>query len=129
MTGSLLRLAKIMCAHLQVDEAGMWASLEATQGYVLSEGVMLALAQTVGKQTAHEWVYGTAMAAFEAGRPLKEAILDNRQITAHLSTAEIEALFDYRRQLGLCPEFVDRVATLTRADRASDEAGNGTGQL
>jgi adenylosuccinate lyase len=129
MTGSLLRLARIMCAHLQVDQAGMWASLEATQGYVLSEGVMLALAQKVGKQTAHELVYGTAMAAFEAGRPLKEAILGNEQITAHLSTAEIEALFDYRRQLGLCPEFVDRVATLTQADRARDEAGNGTGQL
>lgn len=121
MTGSLLRLAKTMCAHLQVDEAGMWASLEATQGYVLSEGVMLALAQKVGKQTAHEWVYQTAMTAFEAGRPLKEAVLDNPQITAHLSIEEIEALFDYRQQLGLCPQFVDRVAALTEADRVNDE--------
>lgn len=120
MTGSLLRLAKTMCSHLQVDEAGMWASLEATQGYVLSEGVMLALAQKVGKQTAHEWVYGTAMAAFEARRPLKEAILADGQISAHLSKEEIETLFDYRRQLGLCPEFVDRVAALTQADRARD---------
>jgi hypothetical protein len=68
------------------------------------------------------------MAAFEAGRPLKEPILDNEQITAQLSTAEIEALFDYRRQRGLCPEFVDRVAALTQADRARDEAGNGMGQ-
>jgi adenylosuccinate lyase len=99
----------------------MAAGLEATQGYVLSEGVMLALAQKIGKQTAHELVYTSAMAAFEAGRPLKEAILDNEHITAHLSRAEIEALFDYRRQLGLCPEFVDRVVTLTRADRARDE--------
>jgi adenylosuccinate lyase len=121
MAGALLRLAKTMCANLQVDEAGMWASLEATQGYVLSEGVMLALAQRVGKQSAHELVYTTAMAAFEAGRPLKEAILENEQITAHLSPEKIEALFDYRRQLGLCPQFVDRVAALTGADRAKDE--------
>jgi adenylosuccinate lyase len=121
LTGSLLRLAKIMCANLQVDEAGMAASLDATQGYVLSEGVMLALAQKVGKQTAHELVYATAMAAFEAGRPLKEAILENVQITAHLSQTEIEVLFDYRQQLGLCPQFVDRVAALTQADRARDE--------
>jgi adenylosuccinate lyase len=120
MAGSLLRLAKIMCTHLQVDAAGMWASLEATQGYVLSEGVMLALAQKIGKQTAHELVYTTAMAAFEAGQPLKEAILNNQQITLHLSTAEIEALFDYRRQLGLCPEFVDGVARLTQADQERD---------
>jgi hypothetical protein len=68
------------------------------------------------------------MAAFEAGRPLKEAILDNEQITVHLSNEEIETLFDYRRQWGLCPEFVDRVTTLTQADRARDEVGNGAGQ-
>jgi adenylosuccinate lyase len=125
MTGALLRLAKTMCAHLQVDEARMMANLEATHGFVLSEGVMLALAQRVGKQTAHELVYATAMAAFEAGRPLKEAVLENEQITAHLSTAEIEALFDYRRRLGLCPEFVDKVSALTQADRAGDNVSSG----
>jgi adenylosuccinate lyase len=121
MTGALLRLSKTMCSNLQVDEAGMWASLEATQGYVLSEGVMLALAQKIGKQSAHDIVYTTAMAAFETNRPLKEAILANAQITAHLSKEEIEALFDYRRRLGLCPEMVDRAAALTQADRAKDD--------
>jgi hypothetical protein len=30
---------------------------------------MLALAQKIGKQSAHDLVYATAMAAFEAGRP------------------------------------------------------------
>ena len=120
MTGSLLRLSKIMCAHLQVDEAGMLASLEATQGFVLSEGVMLALAQKIGKQTAHDIVYTTAMAAFEAGRPLKEAVLENQQIMAHLAVEQVEALFDYRQQLGLCPEFVDRVVALTQADRTRE---------
>jgi adenylosuccinate lyase len=123
MTGALLHLSKTMCANLQVDEAGMWASLEATQGYVLSEGVMLALAKKTGKQSAHDIVYSTAMAAFEAKRPLKEAILENEQITAHISKEEIETLFDYRRQLGLCPEMVDRVAALTKADRAGDDVG------
>lgn len=122
MAGSLLRLSKLMCANLEVDEAGMMASLEQTKGFVLSEGVMLALAQKIGKQTAHHIVYETAMAAFEARRPLKDAILDNAQVTNHLTPAEIETLFDYRRQVGLCPEFVDRVVKLTRADREKDTA-------
>jgi adenylosuccinate lyase len=98
----------------------MLANLEATQGYVLSEGLMLALAQKVGKQTAHDIVYNTAMAAFTAHRPLKDAVLENEKITAHLTKDEIEALFDYERRVGLCPQFVDRVLTLTWADRASD---------
>jgi hypothetical protein len=61
------------------------------------------------------------MHALEAGRPLKEAILENEQVTVHLTVQEIEGLFDYQRQLGLCPEFVDRVAELTQTDRARDE--------
>jgi adenylosuccinate lyase len=120
MMGAVLRLSKIMCTQLEVDEAGMLASLEATQGYVLSEGVMLALAQKVGKQTAHELVYSTAMHAFEAGQPLKQAVLDNAEIMAQLSVAEVEALFDYRQQLGLCPQFVERVVSLTQRDRDKD---------
>jgi adenylosuccinate lyase len=121
MAGSVLRLGKIMCANLDVDEAGMMAGLEASRGYVLSEGVMLALSQKIGKQTAHDIVYTTAMAAFEANRPLKDAILENEQIRAHLTVEEIEHLFDYHRQLGLCPEFVDRVSEMTRADRKKDK--------
>ncbi len=120
MAGSLLRLSKVMCANLDVDQAGMLASLKASRGYVLSEGVMLALAEKVGKQTAHEMVYQTAMTAFEADRPLKDAILENEQILEHLSANEIETLFDYYLQVGLCPEFVDRVAELTRSDRELD---------
>ncbi len=121
MAGALLRLARTMCVNLQVDEAGMWRNLEASRDFVLSEGVMLALAQKVGKQSAHEIVYSTAMAAFEADRPLQEVVLENEQITAHLSPAEIDRLFDYRQQLGLCPEFVDRVVNMTECDRAGDE--------
>lgn len=121
MTGAALRLSKIMCANLDVDEAGMMASLEATRGYVLSEGVMLALAKKIGKQTAHQLIYTIAMRAFEANRPLKEAILENEQVTVHLSATEIEELFDYNQQLGLCPAFVDRVAHLTQTDRQTDQ--------
>jgi hypothetical protein len=37
-----------------------------------------------------------------------------------LSVAEVGALFDYRQQLGLCPEFVERVVGLTQRDREGD---------
>lgn len=123
MMGSLLRLARIMVAHLEVDAEAMRRNLEATRGYILSEGVMLALARKVGKQTAHTIVYETAMAAFEAGRPLKPALLEDPRVREHLSAEELEALMDYRQQVGLCPQFVDRVVALTEADQARDTAG------
>jgi adenylosuccinate lyase len=120
MTGALLRLSITMCANLEVDSARMMANLEASQGYVLSEGVMLALAGRVGKQTAHDLVYSAAMAAVQAGLPLKTALLEHAEIAGHLSAAEIDALLDYRRQLGLCPQLVDRVATASTAARQAD---------
>lgn len=113
-------LMKSMIADLDVHPERMLANLEATKGYVLSEAVMLALAKYVGKQTAHTLVYETAMVAYEAGRPLKEAVLENDAIRAHLRAEEIEALFDYRQSVGLCPEFVDRVLKLANEDRRRD---------
>jgi adenylosuccinate lyase len=87
----------------------MLANLESTKGFILSEAVMLALAEQTGKQTAHTLVYETAMKAHEAAQPLKDALLNNPAITAHLAPEKIESLFDYRQHTGLCREMVDRV--------------------
>ncbi len=117
----LLALTNVMTASLDVHADRMLANLEATKGFVLSESVMLALAEKVGKQSAHTLVYETAMKAHEAGRPLKDAILDNPALTAHLSAETIESLFDYRRHVGLCREMVDRVVKRAREDRAVED--------
>jgi adenylosuccinate lyase len=122
MLGALLRLSKTMCANLEVDRERMRANLQAAQGYIFSEGIMLALARHTGKQTAHDIVYSTAMAALQAGRPLEAAIRENQLIAAHLSEEEIAAEFDIDRQIGLCPQFVDRVAAAVLALRQADAA-------
>jgi adenylosuccinate lyase len=122
LIGALLQQSKTMCANLEVDGPRMLANLEAGQGDVLSESVMLALAGRVGKQTAHDMVYRVAMAAAQAGRPLKAAILEDAEIVGRLSVAEVEALFDQGPQPGLCPQLVDRVVAATMALRHADSA-------
>src|SRR6266699_2419959 len=84
--GKLLVLLRTLVGNLVIHTDRMRANLEATGGFVLSEAVMLALAARIGKQSAHTLVYETAMHAHSTGRGLKEAILGNPQITAHLST-------------------------------------------
>ena len=110
----LLALTNMLTANLVVHPDRMLANLEATKGFVLSEAVMLALAEKVGKQTAHTLVYETAMKAHEAGRPLKDALLADPALTAHLPPEKIESLFDYRQHIGLCREMVDRVVRAAR---------------
>jgi adenylosuccinate lyase len=117
LTGKLLSLLRIMTANLVVDPNRMFVNLEATRGFVLSEAIMLALATRTGKQSAHSLVYESAMAAHAQGRGLKEAIMENPQIRAHLSQDEIEALFDYRQHTGHCEAMIDQVlAELGRTD-------------
>ena len=117
----LLALTNTMTTHLVVHPDRMLANLEAGKGYVLSEAVMLALAEKVGKQTAHTLVYETAMKAHEAGRSLKDAILESEAIRAHLSAETIEALFDYRRHVGLCRELVDRVVRVAWEEHSEED--------
>jgi adenylosuccinate lyase len=107
--GKLLALWRILVANLVVHTDRMRANLEATGGFVLSEALMLALAVKMGKQSAHTVVYESALAAQAAGRPLKEAALEDTRIRDCLSVREIENLFDYRRHAGQCGAMVDRV--------------------
>jgi adenylosuccinate lyase len=122
MTGALLELAREMLAHLDVDAAAMRRNLDATGGFVFSEEVMMALAPRIGKQSAHTLVYEVAMAATDAGRPLKTALLAEPRARAHLSAEEIEALFDYGGQARRCAAFVDRVVARAEAGRPGDGA-------
>ncbi len=115
--GKLLSLLAILTANLVIHASRMLANLEATGGFVLSEAVMLTLAQRTGKQSAHTLVYDTTMAAHAQGRGLKDAILENARIRSHLSQDEIEALFDFRQHTGQCGAMVDQVlAELRKTD-------------
>jgi adenylosuccinate lyase len=70
---------------------------------------MLALARKVGKQTAHRRIGEAAAKGRREGLALKDAILRDQDITAHLPPDEIERIFDYSTQLGQCAALVDRV--------------------
>ena len=70
---------------------------------------MLALAEHVGRQTAHQLIYDVAVAARERRQHLRDALLESEAVTAHLTASELDDLFDYRRHTGQCGALVDRV--------------------
>jgi adenylosuccinate lyase len=112
--GKALALLAEMVPTLDVHAARMRANLDLTRGFVLSEAIMLALAEKIGKQSAHRLVYEASLAAHQAGRTLRDAVLDSPAITAHLDASQIDRLLDYERSLGQCGAMVDRV--LAEAD-------------
>ncbi|MBI3361776.1 MAG: hypothetical protein HY023_11775 [Chloroflexi bacterium] len=50
-----------------------------------------------------------------------EAALESPVIASHLSGEIIESLFEYRRHVGLCGEFVDRALSMGREEKAKED--------
>lgn len=121
-TGKALALLEDLLTHLVVDEERMRENLLATRGLVQAERVMLALAPTLGKQSAHDLVYRIAMAAAERNRPFEEAVRADPELVSLLEPGAIEKLFDVHESTGCCSQMVDRVLARTPiAPGAADE--------
>ena len=121
MIGAQLQLGYVLCSTLQVNSENMMMNLKSTKGHIYSEGIMLALARKIGKQTAHDLVYKISKTANKENRSLKSCLVNNEKVMKHLTIDDIEVIFDYKNQLGLCPEFVDKVVNLSRKSRAGDK--------
>lgn len=104
-----IELLKELASRLEVNEARMRANLEASGGFVLSEGIMLALAPRLGRDTAHRLLYETSIAARERGQTLVEAVRANPVICAAFDTRDLDLLLDYFSHTGQCAAMVDCV--------------------
>jgi adenylosuccinate lyase len=110
LTGAALGFAAKLLSGLQVNAARCRANLDAHRGYLLSEPLMRALADRIGKHAAHEAVYAAAMAGLAEGVDLADKLAADGILTPD----EIAAATDPARALGAATAFVDRV--LARAE-------------
>jgi adenylosuccinate lyase len=108
-TGKSLDLLKLLLKDLQINRERMRANIMATNGFIHAESVMLALAKTLGKQSAHQLVYEVALQAQSEGLHFKQALINNQLIRAILNNDEIDALFNLDQSTGVCAEMVDQV--------------------
>jgi adenylosuccinate lyase len=108
-TGAALAYGCRLLDGLEVDAERMSANLAATGGYVLSEAVMRALGEHVGKHAAHQIVYEASLVGREQGVSLEHALLADARVTQHLTPDQITACLDPRAALGAAGTFVDRV--------------------
>jgi adenylosuccinate lyase len=99
---------------LRVDPTRMRENLDRLGGLILSEAVMLRLGEALGRNAAHDVVYGAAMAAFEGKGSFRDLLLAEPQVAASLSAAELDGLLNPTGYTGLAGLFVDRVLTEAR---------------
>jgi 3-carboxy-cis,cis-muconate cycloisomerase len=109
LTGGALHQAKFMLGGLIVDEARMRRNLDMTRGLIVAEAVMMGLAPHIGRNEAHDVVYGACRTVAEKGGSLAEALAKVPEVTRHLDRKALEKLTDPSNYLGAAREMVDRV--------------------
>jgi 3-carboxy-cis,cis-muconate cycloisomerase len=109
LTAGSLRQAKFMLAGLEVDTERMRSNLDITGGLIVSEAVMMGLAPTLGRQTAHDVVYDACRKAAVEHRTLADVLGEDPVVTAHLDRDAIHRLCDPAAYLGAAPRMVDRM--------------------
>ncbi len=101
--------ARAIAEGMVVDAARMRRNLDATGGLIMAEAVMMGLAPTLGRETAHHVVKHACDRALADGIALAEALLLEPDVATRLDRAAIERLTDPAGYLGSTSEFIDRV--------------------
>lgn len=101
--------------NLRVYPERMKANLEATQGQVMAESVMIALTRKgMGRQEAHALVREAAMKARAKGRHLKDVLKAHKRVKDHLTNEELEEAMRPERYVGQSDKIVESVLARVR---------------
>jgi len=103
---------------LQVNEVRMRSNMEITQGRMMSEAVMLALAKKgLGRQKAHELTRQLAIKSHNKQRPFKDVLAEDSTVKKMLGLEEIAQVLDPSNYLGTASKQVELVIQKTRQER------------
>ncbi len=97
---------------LEIHRDRMLANIEASQGLVMAEPVMMRLTEKgIGRQEAHEIVREASMDAVARDIHLREALLDRADIREQFTREEIVAVMDASNYVGASREITDKMVS------------------
>ena len=98
----------------------MAENLQRSQGWILTQRIVFAVQEDLGREAAEHRLRDLAAAATGTGASLRDAIENDAELSALLSPEELEALLDPNTYLGLDAALVDAVIAEARAARLED---------
>jgi 3-carboxy-cis,cis-muconate cycloisomerase len=109
LVAGALAQSRFVLEGLEVDAKRMRANLDMTHGLVVSEAVMMGLAPYIGRERAHDLVYDICREAIKQERPLLDLLVQNKQISEHVTREQLAQMCDPANYLGQSGVMVDRV--------------------
>jgi 3-carboxy-cis,cis-muconate cycloisomerase len=109
VTSGALAAIVDLAEGLEVDVARMRVNLDATHGLIMAEAVTFALAENIGKSEAHHLVEAAVKKAIAGKQHLRDVLMGDPKVTAHLGADRIAKLFDPLAYQGVSQELIDRL--------------------
>jgi 3-carboxy-cis,cis-muconate cycloisomerase len=107
-SGALAAIVDI-AEGLEVDAVRMRTNLDATQGLIMAEAVTFALADKIGKSDAHHLLEAASKKAVADKMHLRDVLLKDPNVTAHLGADKIAELFEPMAYQGVSQTLIDRL--------------------
>ena len=118
LTDYMLFLMNNIIDNLRVDEQKMLKNIESTQGRLMSEAVMIALAKKgMNRQEAHELMRRLTLKSEQEMRPFKEILQEDKVVSEKLDKKEIDKALNPRNYLGTVTSQIDSVVKKTMEER------------
>ena len=104
LVGDILSRLALLFDGIDVKPDRMRQNLDLSGGLIMSENIMLALGERVGRQRAHDIVYEHAQDAAVQNVAFRDLLISDEEVRRHLSEAELDALLDPASYTGACGE-------------------------
>ncbi|UUU37265.1 adenylosuccinate lyase family protein [Streptomyces sp. CA-210063] len=127
LAGGAAHTAVELAEGLIVHPDRMRANLELTGGALVTERLTVALAPVLGKARAKKLLTSASAEAADTGRPLRDVLAADPEVSARFAPARLAELLDPTRYTGAAEALVDRA--LWRHDVARSHEENSGGIL
>ena len=104
LVGDILSRLALLFEGIDVKPKRMRQNLDLSGGLIMSENIMLALGERVGRQRAHDIVYEHAQDASVQAVSFRDLLISDEEVRRHLSEDELDALLDPASYTGACGE-------------------------
>ena len=114
ITGDVLAGMNALFSGMQVFPERMRRNLDLSGGLIMSEAIMLALAERTGRQKAHDAVYDAAQASAVQRRPFRETLAEQEAVRDGLTSEQLDRLLDPTSYAGMSVKFAEQGAARAR---------------
>ncbi len=87
----------------------MRQNLNATSGRIFTEALTASLGQKIGRAKARSLIETASDQSIQENRHLREILEQQKEISTHFSSTDLDNLFNPQNYTGAAYEFIDRV--------------------